>query len=163
MGVLTVKGTVDVNQFWPDGSSDADTSKILLTIDPDSMVYRKTSTAKGKKVFKVYSGACTDKALKNPVIEKGVITVRLQGIDAPELHYRPQTERALGSLAKAANNGVQVVFEYRQAQAETATARLGKHLAAKSSKPAIPCTFVTGLDDQKGPADAVDKYGRFVG
>jgi endonuclease YncB( thermonuclease family) len=163
MGILTVKGTVDVNQFWPKGRSDADTSKILVTVDPASMVYRNRPGAKGKNVFKVYSGACTDKALKNPVIEKGLITVRLQGIDAPELHYRPQTEKSLGSLAKAKNNGVQVVFDYRQAQAETATNRLREHLEAKSNKPAIPCTFVTSLDDQMGPADAIDKYGRFVG
>jgi endonuclease YncB( thermonuclease family) len=163
MGVLTVKGTVDVNQFWPTGNSDADTSKILLTVEPASMVYRKTPGAQGKNVFDIYSGACTDKALKNQVIENGIITVRLQGIDAPELHYQPQTEKSLGSLAKAKNNGIQTVFEYRQAQAETATARLGKHIAAKSSKVAVPCTFVTNLDDQLGPADAIDKYGRFVG
>lgn len=163
MGVLTVKGTVDVKQFWPKGESDADTSKILLTVDPASMVYRKTPGAQGKNVFDIYSGACTDRALKNHVIEKGIITVRLQGIDAPELHYQPQTEKSLGSLAKAKNNGIQTVFEYRQAQGETATDRLRKHLAAKSNKPAVPCTFVTNLDDQLGPADAVDKYGRFVG
>lgn len=163
MGTLTVKGTLDIAQFWPTGKSDADTSKILLTVDPASMVYRKTPGAAGKNVFNLYNAAFMDKALKKPVVKKGAITVRMQGIDAPELHYRPQTEKALGSLAKAKNNGVQVVFDYRQAQAETATARLAAQLKKLSNKPAIPCTFVTLVDDQAGPADAVDKYGRFVG
>src|SRR5262245_11948038 len=163
MGVLTIKGTIDVAQFWPTGKSDADTSKILVAVDPASMVYRKTPGAKAKNVFNLYRAAFIDKALKKAVMKNGIITVRMQGIDAPELHYRPQTERALGSLAKAQNNGVQVVFEYRQPQAETATAQLGNQLRKMSTKQTIPCSFVTQLDDQLGPADAIDKYGRFVG
>src|SRR5206468_288876 len=108
MGVLTIKGTLDTKQFWPDGKSDADTSKILVTVDPAAMVYRKTPGAKGKNVFKVYSAAFSDKQLKKPVVKKGVITVRLQGIDAPELHVRPQSDHKLGSLAKSKNDNVQV-------------------------------------------------------
>jgi len=163
MGVLTIKGTLDIKQFWADGKSDADTSKILVAVDPAAMVYRKTPGSAAKNVFKVYSAAFSDNKLKKPVVKKGIITVRLQGIDAPELHVRPQSDRKLGSLAKSKNNNVQVSFEYRQNQAETATVHLGDKLKKTSNKQTIPCTFVTQLDHQKGPADAIDKYGRFVG
>ena len=30
-GLLTANGTIDIGQFWPDGVSDADTAKILVT------------------------------------------------------------------------------------------------------------------------------------
>jgi hypothetical protein len=54
------------------------------------------------------------------------------------------------------------VFEYRQAQGETATVALRDRLKKASKQPTVPCTFVTQLDDKKGPAEAIDKYGRFV-
>ena len=31
-GLLEVSGTIDLSQFWPQGSSDADTTKVLVTI-----------------------------------------------------------------------------------------------------------------------------------
>ena len=34
MGKLMIEGTVDLSQFWPIGESDADTTKIVLTILP---------------------------------------------------------------------------------------------------------------------------------
>ncbi len=30
MGLLKVTGTLDLNQFWPDGESDADTAKVKV-------------------------------------------------------------------------------------------------------------------------------------
>ena len=30
MGLLRVRGTIDVGQFWPKGTSDADTAVILV-------------------------------------------------------------------------------------------------------------------------------------
>ena len=32
MGLLRVKGTIDVGQFWPKGASDADTAVILVGV-----------------------------------------------------------------------------------------------------------------------------------
>jgi hypothetical protein len=31
-GLLKVAGSIDLNQFWPQGESDADTTKILVTV-----------------------------------------------------------------------------------------------------------------------------------
>src|SRR5262249_45074396 len=85
------------------------------------------------------------------------LTVRLQGIDAPELHYQPQYMKSLGSL-----KGSGLVKKYRQHQAETATGRLGTYLSTLGLSP-LPCQFFTEMIDGEGPGAAIDKYGRFVG
>ena len=98
-----------------------------------------------------------DRNQLKPLIRDGnTIVIRLQGIDAPELHYRPQAVKG----KKLAGTGL--VKDYRQHQAETATARLGKFLQQHGAA-GLPCIFITFLDDTRGPAEAVDKYGRFVG
>jgi hypothetical protein len=58
--------------------------------------------------------------------------------------------------------GSGLVKKYRQRQAETATVRLGRYLSTLGTSP-LPCRFQTEVTDHEGPADAVDKYGRFVG
>ncbi|MFO0697882.1 MAG: hypothetical protein U0236_01545 [Nitrospira sp.] len=58
--------------------------------------------------------------------------------------------------------GSGLVKKYRQRQAETATVRLGRYLSTFGTSP-LPCRFETVVTDHEGPADAVDKYGRFVG
>lgn len=35
VGLLEAEGTIEVKQFWPEGRSDADTSKVVVTIAPD--------------------------------------------------------------------------------------------------------------------------------
>ena len=35
-GLLRVEGSVDLSQFWPDGDSDADTTKVLVQVDAGS-------------------------------------------------------------------------------------------------------------------------------
>lgn len=86
MGVLRIHGTIELGQFWPQRSSDADTSKIKVSVGEGSFAYSATGkTFKGTRVFE---DASVRGAAAGPVIEKGRITVRLQGIDAPELHYR---------------------------------------------------------------------------
>src|SRR5262245_55401194 len=140
MGLLTIKGTLDLTKPWPDGDSDADTSKVLVTVGPKAMSY-KPQGGKARDVSRIYSNAFLDKALKKPVVEESVITVRLQGVDAPELHYQPQSDPKLGSLAKSKNNGVQVMFKYRQAQGETATVALGDRLKKAPGHTGVRCTL----------------------
>ncbi|MEK7403476.1 MAG: thermonuclease family protein, partial [Acidobacteriota bacterium] len=63
----------------------------------------------------------------------------------------------LGSL-----KGSGLVKKYRQHQAETATFRLAEFVGKLGNSP-LHCQFVTEVRDGEGPADAIDKYGRFVG
>jgi hypothetical protein len=34
MGKLTIDGTLDLAQFWPEGESDADTAKVVIIVEP---------------------------------------------------------------------------------------------------------------------------------
>ncbi|HMS83570.1 MAG TPA: thermonuclease family protein [Nitrospira sp.] len=163
MGKLMIDGTVDLSQFWPTGESDADTTKIALTVAPGAVQYQPDND--GPRPTTQFDRACVKSfGQLKPVIKDGRITVRLQGVDAPELHYQPQSMkgktykgRPFGSL-----KGSGLVKKYRQRQAETATVRLGRYLSTFGSSP-LPCRFQTAVTDHEGPADAVDKYGRFVG
>jgi endonuclease YncB( thermonuclease family) len=147
-GVLTVDGAVDVSQFWPSGESDADTVKLTIT-KPQSAFQFRASPGAPAKVTHAFDNAGMFETVKGkrtfkPLIRKGAITLRLQGIDAPELHYLP---RVKGSA------------NFRQFQGETCTVSLGNQLK-KGGQKAIACQFVTAVDH---PQDVVDKFGRFVG
>jgi endonuclease YncB( thermonuclease family) len=147
-GLLLIEGSVDVSQFWPGGLSDADTVKFAITKPATAFKFRASPGAamavthafdkagmfqsvKGKKTFK-------------PLIRNGAITLRLQGIDAPELHVPP---RVMGAK------------EFREYQGETSTVALGTQLK-KGGKKIIQCQFVTAVNH---PQEVVDKYGRFIG
>src|SRR5262249_35371158 len=73
---------------------------------------------------------------------KSQITVRLQGIDAPELHFKPPHGR----------------INLRQHFGESATIALAGFLKTFGAGP-LPCRVVTRVNK---PNDVFDKYGRFV-
>lgn len=87
--------------------------------------------------------------------------MRLQGIDAPELHYRPVAvrKRQKGGPDPAYDAYLKLNEEYRQHWAESAAATLGNFLAKANQEP-LPCTVETYVDE---PNDVFDVYGRFVG
>jgi endonuclease YncB( thermonuclease family) len=161
---LEIAGTIDLAQFWPQGKSDADTTKLRLSIKQGSVKVRLAGQTQFKNTS-AYEGAGipgkkdpeTGKASIEPVIKNGQLTVRLQRIDAPELHYRPDAKGSDGKL-----KGTGLIKEYRQNQAETAVVKLVAYLRSFGSNP-LPCTFRSELKASEGPGAALDKYGRFVG
>jgi endonuclease YncB( thermonuclease family) len=159
-GTLKVKGTIDLTQFWPTGSSDADTTKIKVTVARNSF-----SFATDGKTFKPSSaliGAFSVGTGRRAVIDaKNRITVRLQGIDAPELHFKAPALRRrsdVDDVKRAAFNRANKA-ERRQHWAETATIALSAKLAT-FGEGIIPCTMLSLVDY---PYEAVDTYGRLVG
>ena len=157
-GILRVKGTIDLDQFWPDGESDADTSKIKVTVGGDSFAF--AADGKNFKTTKAYFGAFSQGASKKEVIDKqDRITVRLQGIDAPELHYRAAAlKQSSGvSATKRAKFNAENKLNRRQYWAETATVALAKKLSTYGSP--IKCQVISFIDR---PFEVVDTYGRFV-
>lgn len=159
-GLLEVAGTLDISQFWPAGTSDADTTKILVKVGAGAFRYRKDA-ASNFKITHVFDDAEVKGKTTKPVLNsKGEITVRLQGIDAPELHYRPVAE-----LKKAEQTEEQHELylkwnlEYRQPLAESATIALTT-LLQKVGSTIIPCTVRSFADE---PNDVFDTYGRLVG
>lgn len=159
-GLLEITGTIDVAQFWPSGKSDADTTKILLSIGPNPFRFRPNAGATFQPT-QAFDSAKVKAPGQGPkeVIAKGKVTVRLQGIDAPELHYRPpSTLKPKQRTAQQTKRYKELNEEYRQPLAETGTKALHDLLAPLG--PQIPCRMITAVDE---PDDVVDVYGRFVG
>jgi endonuclease YncB( thermonuclease family) len=158
-GLLEVKGKLDLSQFWSSGRSDADTAKIV--VEDGAFTYRDagSATAKRTDIFKdavVYGKAGAPKA----AIVKNAVTIRLQGIDAPELHFRPP---ALLSAAKQSKTQHETYLvwnlEYRQRFGAQAAFRLGEWLR-KGRPGVVDCVVRTAVDR---PADVFDCYGRLIG
>jgi endonuclease YncB( thermonuclease family) len=157
-GLLEVSATLEVEQFWPGGTSDADTAKVVVAAD--AFRFRPNASAPFT-VTHVFDGATIKGKTTKPVIDaKSRVTVRLQGIDAPELHYMPQ---ALKKRAARTKQQDQLFFEwnfnFRQRLGETAAEALGQLLGSIGPN-ALPCTVTTAVDH---PNDAFDTYGRLVG
>ncbi len=162
---LQAHGSIDLAQFWPEGESDADTSKLLVDLGQRGFTVQRPSdhSARPTQAYdeafirgaKKPDGSYAHKLLIN---SKGQMTVRLQRVDAPELHITP------GPLKGKSLSGSPLFKKYRQAQGETATVQLHKHLQPMADgQGKVMCTFDTMLDARKGPGEALDKYGRFVG
>lgn len=157
-GLLKIRGTIDPKQFWPDGEADADTTKILLEVGPDSFQFRPDAASAFRSTQAYVGAKSRGKTTKAVIDTKGRVTIRLQGIDAPELHYRPTKPstltKAQGEKFKAVN------AEFRQRLSETATRALATMLAPTvNADGLIDCEAQTSVDR---PGDAVDTYGRIV-
>src|SRR5207302_11079376 len=89
-GLLQMRGSIAIDQFWPTGRSDADTTKIVLTVSPGAVEVRKNSSSPFQPTHVFDHALVKGRTTKQP-IKNGQVTDRLQGIDATELHYQPST------------------------------------------------------------------------
>jgi len=138
MGLLTMTGTLDLSQFWPDGNSDADTAKVLLA--PNNPFTFQAHIGVPSAPTNVFNGASVRGIAKKEVIDQqNQVTVRFQGIDAPELHFPPH--------------------QRRQHFGEFSTDKLRVFLQGLQQDP-LPCRVVTHV---ASPNDVFDMFGRFVG
>jgi hypothetical protein len=84
-GLLWVGGTIDLSQFWPNGDSDVDTANVV--VDADGFQFSEDASPQGFRRTHVFEDAFIG---QKAVIGNGrKVTVRIQGIDAPELHCPP--------------------------------------------------------------------------
>ena len=153
-GRLIVEGTLSTEQFWPTGLSDADTTKVL--VQPNGFHYQTSPTSLLRETS-IFDTAVVRGEGTKPAIHNGKVTIRLQGIDAPELHYRPsplsKTEKANPSAA----NFKELNKEYRQLLGESAAVALHDLLTGSAI---LKCRVETRVDH---PNEVFDKYGRMVG
>jgi len=159
-GLLEVSGTIDLSQFWPEGESDADTVKVLLS-GPAAFRFRDQPGA-SFKVTQAFEGAIVRGRVREaPIDNKNRITVRLQGVDAPELHFRPVAPTINGEKPTAAQKAKFKVpnGNFRQHFGETSTTALHDFLS-EAGAGAIPCVVRTAVDE---PSDVFDTFGRFIG
>jgi endonuclease YncB( thermonuclease family) len=158
--LLEVKGTLDLAQFWPTGGSDADTSKVKLKVGDGAFRFRKDETSRFRATHVFDEAKVRGRGLRDAVSAKGLVTIRLQGIDAPELHYRPAAELKSKEQSKQQHElYLKWNLEYRQPFAETATVALATFLATAGADP-LPCVVRSFVDK---PNEVFDTYGRFVG
>lgn len=170
MGLLKIVGTIRVDQFWPRGRSEADASKIKITVTNDSFSFAESERDVYKPVA-LFADAGIDYARKKSKVIKrsNQIICRLRGVDAPELNYAPfgptpqkhPTKRA-GFSPLQYQNLIDVINNacYRQPWAETSVAKLADYIANSGKGNEIPCVF---LAHAQTPQDVCDCYGRFVG
>ena len=167
MGLLKVTGTIDTATIWPAGRSDADTVRLLVDVSTGGFFFRANATGAFRRTRVFEKGFVTGKfgPPKSP-LSKGKVTVRLQGIDSPELHYRPEplpsVKTAEGKKISASKRARyhDVNHEYRQKQGETSSNALHDFLTSSGSPTVLPCTTLTQVDL---PGDPFDSYGRLVG
>jgi endonuclease YncB( thermonuclease family) len=158
-GLLEVSGTIDLAQFWPAGESDADTVKVVL--GPNAFRFTPVPGAPSR-VTHAFEGATVRGKVSKPAIDtKSRLTIRLQGIDAPELHYRPTAPTINGKKPTPAQR---VKFNaananFRQKFGETATVALLDMLVKVGPSP-INCVVRTSVD---APNEVFDTFGRMVG
>lgn len=155
MGTLIVSGILRVSQFWPQGRSDADTASIELTIQGKKSFVFVDDAGKQRTTNAFDNAEIIGQHGRSPVIKKSKksatrkITIRLQGLDAPELHYQPQ-------VAGAGGKGI--LHPFRQSLGETCANALHEYVAS-FEEPEVPCEAVTIV---KHPNDVCDVYGRVV-
>jgi endonuclease YncB( thermonuclease family) len=164
MGLLSIKGTIDPKQFWPDGASDADTCHVKLE-GPFTFTDESTGITQETQAFE--NAIIIDEHEKDePVIQRktsgNYIKVRFQGIDAPELHFRSTKPKEIGWLPPWQYRLFQQYGsqrQYRQHLGETTTVNLKTLLQHEDGSPA-PCTITTRVGT---PNEAFDAYGRLIG
>lgn len=148
MGRLRARGTLVLKQFWPEGKSDADTANLNIALDlSPAFVFRPESGV--EQSTKVFDDAhWKDRSKLKPLLgaKHDKLRVRLQGIDAPELHFLPPVKGAKNYRQRLAESAV---FALREKLLQMADGR--KELRADA------ITFV------ESPNDAFDMFGRFVG
>jgi len=153
-GLLRVSGTVDLSQFWPNGKSDADTATVVANVN--GFEFSTDGSLRGLRRTRVFEGAQI--AGKNVIKTDRKVTIRIQGIDAPELHCPPGVRKPPGFPKKKPLKGNGGLF--RQLQGETATARLAGQVFAKGRPKVVPCEVITRINL---PNDAFDMFGRLIG
>jgi len=161
MGLLKVTGTLDLVQFWPGGESDADTAKVLLKAN--AFKFQKHPGAPFKVTHVFDAANVKGKFGPSPAIDKkNRITIRFQGIDAPELHFRasPVSKKLKAQMTPAQLAKLKLLNKnYRQLFGETATVKLGQFLST-TGQTVVPCTVTTAVDT---PNEVFDTFGRFIG
>jgi endonuclease YncB( thermonuclease family) len=164
MGLLRVKGTIAVEQFWPKGKSDADTATILVGVNSKTAFQYQEKPGRPFKTTHAFEGTLLHgkQGPKPPIDDKGRIKVRLQGVDAAELHYRPSplAKSLKATLSQKKLDAFRALnHEYRQHWGESAALALLNFLS-QLKKPVIDCSVTSYVSE---PTDVFDTYGRLIG
>jgi endonuclease YncB( thermonuclease family) len=156
-GTLKVQGKIPFNQFYyQGGDSDADTIHVVV----ESMEFKANDQEKPNEVFDTFKGATIR---GNKVVKRGnKITVRLQGVDAPELHLELMHKRGEKFPSEQEKKWKALTSDkrYRQHWGARAVKELEDFLKPYVQSGDIDTYVLTNVDY---PNDVFDMYGRFIG
>jgi endonuclease YncB( thermonuclease family) len=168
MGLVQVDGAIELSQFFPAGRSDADTTNVRVRVDPTSFRYVEAFGAAPINLGWVTTarvrGEGTHAVLSHIKGRGGrppgdYLRVRLESVDAPELHFRPTNPLPIPTKTQR-EAFKRFNEEYRQWCAEMAVFRLVEHLDDLATNGAVSCLVETEV---VAPNEVFDAYGRFVG
>ena len=160
MGLLRLRGTLDAAQFWPTGQSDADTTKVIVKVLGDSFVFSSNGATDFVTTHAFEGARIKGKSgMKTVIGSQGQVTIRLQGIDAPELHYPLPPLGSKAAVLAGERDAYRALekAEYRQYRGESCTAALGHLLHGLG---VVACEVTTLVS---APGEVFDTYGRFIG
>jgi endonuclease YncB( thermonuclease family) len=159
IGTLRVRGSIAVDQFWPMSTSDADTTKVKVLLSANGFEFEPTPGAGFTRTRAFDNAVVASSTGRIPPVKDNQITVRLQGVDAPELHYRPPAEKKKADqTASQRAKYLQLNEDYRQPLSEAATLALAGKVG--SAGQVVNCVVTSRVD---APNEVFDVYGRFVG
>lgn len=162
MGLLTItNATLNLDTIWPRGESDGDT--FTLNVGNATFEFRpRTGTT--STITKLYESASTRSRYGQKVCinAKNQLRLRLQGVDSPELHYRPllsanQGEAEFTREQRNAFNNYN--FRFRQVLAEEASFKL-REVLLKYGVGEVRVRVESRIDL---PGEVFDCYSRFIG
>jgi endonuclease YncB( thermonuclease family) len=167
-GRVEIHGRIYLNKlFAVGGIADADTIKI--DVEPDSVRFRESDNSQWLENLKILNDGYyydDDHNLK-PIVEVhssfSTIRIRLQGIDAPELHYGAnQGNVQLDSNQQPKFDSAKKI-NYRQNWGVRATKELMDFLARyqyeENGKKYVKAYAFSNVDS---PSDLFDKFGRAI-
>lgn len=156
-GLIEVHGEIKLSTFYYKGGlSDADTVK--LDLENGSAKFRANKNTRWKDVTNLLLQARIGskqviKTYKNTKVKR--LTVRLQGLDASELHYRADSRGLSKNIRSRWNNS-----EFRQHWAARSVKELVNKMQEYQEQGTIKAHAFSRVDY---PNDIFDVYGRFVG
>jgi endonuclease YncB( thermonuclease family) len=159
-GTVEIHGSVDLKQFYyKGGKSDADTVKI--TIPMDSTRFRTDAGSSWKENLQALFNGAYVRSKDKPVVDnKNRISIRLQGIDAPELHYRATKSTKPHELTEDQNR-LWMTNEFRQHWGARCAFELANYFSKYDDGSGVINAYVFSRVDS--PSDLFDVYGRLVG
>jgi hypothetical protein len=178
MGFVEIQGKVDVFQYWPHGASDVDTVRFI----PDLTSATYVGDSGSAKVGAFFEKGGTFQADDNKpgeerfrgILRRGggrSLSVRLQGIDAPETHYAPNFREGMfdGDYAKWIAKHMSRQKSHRQPYGKLCTDLFASGIRSKLGIGPFDSDTPQVLVDAKlkiladGINGAVDVFGRVVG
>ena len=149
---VVLRGVIRSNTIWPDGSSDADT--LRLFVDPTTP-WAWIRQAGRTRVLRGLERAVVHGTVVRPVLSgANAVTVRLEGVDAPELHYRAPSP----ARHDLRDDEPHTSPTYRQPFGEYASAALRTFF--RTFGESVPVEVTSQVESI---SDAFDTYGRFIG